>query len=312
MNKGTKSFLNFMFFVSAVGGGAAIIAGNQIDFDYAFLLPTLAVVVFALIVGIAQKPGADGESAEHYADSIYFLGFLFTLVSLATLFYRLGSGGLGSALSPDAEGSLQTSQLMNLSTRMIEETFSLIGIAVTTSVAGVLLRNIVRSWFLKSHPGGEADISTAVAELKKIAEGMGGGFTDTMGAIGTYFEERKDLAGKIRKKEEAYLKGLDTFTDAVDRFSRRLEEVEKTLLSSSGTLGENLKQQAEGIRSTDESLRSLSDRFRSIKSDSEAINLKAAADEVAAFGRETGELNAVLDSLIDIVERKVDTLRRAG
>jgi hypothetical protein len=133
-----------------------------------------------------------------------------------------------------------------------------------------------------------------------------------MNAIGSYFEERKDLAGKIRKKEENYLQGLETFTDAVGAFSRRLEEVEKSLVAGSGALGDNLRKQAEGIHSADESLRSLSDRFRSIRLESETINLKAAADQVAVFGRETGELNAVLDSLIDIVQRKIDTLRRAG
>jgi hypothetical protein len=312
MSKGTKAFLNFMFFISASAGAAAIIAGDRFTVDYSFWVSTGAVVFFGLIVAIAQKSGADAESSEHYTDSIYFMGFLFTLVSLATLFYRLGAGGLGSGLAAGADSGIRTSELMNLTTKMIEETFSLIGIAVTTSIAGVFLRNIVRSWFLKNHSDGEQDFEAAVLELKKIAEGMGGGFTETMNAIGNYFEERKELAGKIKKKEEDYLRGLETFTDAVGNFSRRLEEVEKSLVAGSGALGDNLRKQAEGIHTADESLRSLSDRFRSMKIESESINLKSAADHVAAFGRETGELNAVLDSLIDIVQRKVDTMRRAG
>ncbi|MCK5737358.1 MAG: hypothetical protein KAH21_12810, partial [Spirochaetaceae bacterium] len=282
MTKGTKSFLNFLFFISAAAGSASIVYAHLIIYEYALLIPTGVVLIFAFAVTIAQKAGSDGEAAEHYADSIYFLGFLFTLVSLAALFYKLGSGGLGS--------SLPASQLMALSTKTIEETFAYIGIAVTTSVAGVLLRNIVRSKYLKNNPGGQDDIGSAVVQLKQIAEGMNGGFSDTMSAIGSYFEQRKDLAGQMKKKEKAYVDGLEKFTDTIDRFSKRLDEVEKGLLDSAESLGNNLKKQADGISSADQSLRGLTDRLHSLKNDTNSIDLKSTANEVAAFGRETGEL----------------------
>lgn len=318
MTRGTRAFLNFMFFIAAVGGAAMIVYSRMLLPEVANFGPTVVVVLFALMVAVAQKAGADGELSEHYADSIYFLGFLFTLISLATLFYRIGEGGLGSGLAGGTEGSgdisltLLESQRFSLSTRMIEETFSLIGVAITTSVAGVLMRNLVRSWFLKSNAGGNSDMEAMVSELKKIAEGMSGGFVDSMEAIGNYFEERKDLAGQIKKKEKAYVNGLEIFTETLERFSSRMGDVEKKLLDSSESLGDNLIRQAEGIGRTDESLRSLSAQLRSLKADSEGFNLKKTADELASFGRETGELNAVLDSLIDIIERKVDTIRRAG
>ncbi len=306
MTKGTKSFLNFLFFICALGGGLSIFYSDLLITEYALLLPVAAVVLFGLVVAVAQKAGTDGEAAEHYAESIYFLGFLFTLVSLATLFYRMGSGGLGSA------SELTASRQLVLSTRILEDTFSYIGIAVTTSVAGVLLRNIVRSQFLKNNPGGRGDLESAVLQLKQIAEGMNGGFSDTMGAIGAYFEQRKDLAGVIKKKEKNYVEGLENFTDAVNRFSKKLGDVEKNLLDSSETLGRHLEKQAEGIGAIDDGLKSFSQRLHSLKNDAETIDLKGTADQVAAFSRETGELNAVLDSLIDIIERKVDSLRKAG
>jgi len=311
MTKGTKSFLNFLFFISAAGGAASIVYAHLIVYEYSLLIPTSVVVVFAFAVAIAQKAGSDGEIAEHYAESIYFLGFLFTLVSLAALFYKIGSGGLGSGLT-ESMPSLKASQLMALSTKTIEETFTYIGIAVTTSVAGVLLRNIVRSKFLKNNPGGQDNLESAVIQLKQIAEGMNGGFSDTMTAIGSYFEQRQDLAGKLKKKEKAYVDGLENFTETIDRFSKRLNEVEKGLLGSAESLADNLKKQAEGISSADQGLRGLTDRLHSLKSDTDTIDLKGTADHVAAFGRETGELNSVLDSLIDIIERKVDILRKAG
>lgn len=322
MTKGTRSFLNFLFFVCAVGGGLSIFYSDLLISEYALLIPTAAVVLFAFSVAAAQKAGTDAESAEHYAESIYFLGFFFTLVSLATLFYRMGAGGLGSSAAGIIGGTagegeavsagLTASRQLQLSTEILENTFSYIGIAVTTSVAGVLLRNIVRSKFLKNNPGGQGDFESAVMQLKLIAEGMNGGFTDTMSAIGAYFEQRKDLAGVIRKKEEAYVDGLENFTDAVNRFSRKLGEVEKDLLGSAETLGRHLEKQAEGIGAVDESLKSFADRIHSLKNDSDAIDLQGTADQLASFSRETGELNAVLDSLIDIIERKVDSLRRAG
>ena len=179
-------------------------------------------------------------------------------------------------------------------------------------MAGVLLRNIVRSWFLKNNPGTNGDLESAVVQLKQIAEGMNGGFTDTMSAIGSYFEQRKDLAGVMKEKEKNYVEGLETFTDAVNRFSKRLGEVEKGLLGSAESLGLQLEKQAEGIGAVDDSLKSLSDRLRSLRNDTDTIDLKRTADRVASFSRETGELNAVLDSLIDIIENKVDSLRRDG
>ena len=322
MTRGTRGFINFVFFLAAIGGGALIFYGNQLDTDLAAFGPTAVVVLFALIVALAQKAGADGEQADHYGDAIYFLGFLFTLVSLATLFYRLGEGGLGSTLNApvgdEAIGdsnailTLLESQRFALSTKMMEETFSLIGVAVTTSIAGVLMRNVVRSWFLKNNAGGSGDMEQAVAELKRIAEGMSGGFADSMQAIGAYFEERKDLAGQIKKKEKAYLNGLETFTEAIERFSTQLSNVEQNLLISSDSLAGNLKRQADGIGVVEESLRSVTIQLNNLKSESAGINLKNTAAEVANFNKETGELNAVLDSLIDIVERKVDALRRAG
>jgi len=322
MTKGTKSFLNFLFFICAVGGGLSIFYSDLLISEYALLLPTGAVVLFALSVAVAQKAGTDAESAEHYAESIYFLGFLFTLVSLATLFYRMGAGGLGSTAAvisgeASSEGEavsagLTASRQLLLSTEILENTFSYIGIAVTTSVAGVLLRNIIRSKFLKNNPGGQGDFESAVLQLKLIAEGMNGGFSDTMSAIGSYFEERKDLAGVIKRKEKNYVEGLENFTVAVNSFSRRLGEVEKDLLGSAETLGRHLEKQAEGIAAVDEGLKSFSDRLHSLKNDTDAIDLKGTSEQLASFSRETGELNAVLDSLIDIIERKVDSLRRAG
>ncbi|MDF1569515.1 MAG: hypothetical protein RQ801_07475 [Spirochaetaceae bacterium] len=323
MTRGTRGFLNFMFFVAAIAGGALIVYSKELMPEVAAFGPSAAVVMFALIVAVAQKAGADGEISDHYADSVYFLGFLFTLVSLATLFYRLGEGGLGGSLTAETLGdealedgsavlTLLESQRMALSTRMLEETFSLIGVAVTTSIAGVLMRNMVRSWFLKNHAGGSGDMEQAVVELKKIAEGMSGGFADSMQAIGDYFEERKDLAGQIRKKEKSYLSGLENFIESMDRFAGRLNEVEKNLAGSSEAMAANLKVQAQGISEADAGLRSMAAQLKSLKAESSEVNLKKTAEEVAAFNRETAEFTAVLDSLIDIVERKVDTLRRAG
>jgi|GEM_PF-3201049 len=313
MTGGTKSFLNFLFFICAAGGSLSIFYSDLLVPEAALLLPVAAVVLFALVVAIAQKSGSDTDSAEHYAESIYFLGFLFTLVSLATLFYRMGTGGLGSAVENDVVSQgLTASRQMLLSTEIIEDTFFCIGIAVSTSIAGVFLRNIVRSKFLRNYSGGTSDMESAVSHLQQIAEGMNGGFTDTMTAITAYFEQRKDLAGVMRKKEKAYVEGLESFTDAVNRFSRKLGEVEKDLLGSAESLGRHLEKQAEGIGAADESLQSFSDRLRSLKNDTDSLNLKETADQVASFSRETSELNAVLDSLIDIIEHKVDKLRRAG
>ena len=326
MTRGTRAFLNFCFFAAALGGAAMIVYSKRLIPEAAAFGPSAIVVLFGLFVAVAQKAGADGELSDHYADSVYFLGFMFTLISLAVLFYRIGEGGLGGSLAGDGAGAageaaaedgtaimtLLESRRMALSTRMLEETFSLIGVAVTTSIAGVLMRNLVRSWFLKNHAGGAGDMEQAVTELKKIAEGMSGGFTDSMRAISKYFEERKDLAGVIRKKEKDYLSGLETFTESMDRFAKRLNEVEKDLAGSSGTMAANLKSQADSIAAADESLRTMAAKLKSLGADSSEVNLKKTADEVAAFNRETSEFTAVLDSLIDIVERKVDTLRRAG
>jgi hypothetical protein len=238
-----------MFFIAALGGGALIVYSKELIPELATFGPSASVVLFALIVAVAQKAGADGEifgitmptPSTSWDSSSLWCPWPPCSIAWAKADWEDHWLPRRSVMRPWTAAPSSHSwspQRMALSTRMLEETFSLIGVAVTTSIAGVLMRNMVRSWFLKNHSGGNGDMEQAVAELKKrFAEGMSGGFADSMQAIGDYFEERKDLAGQIKRKEKAYLSGLENFTESMDRFAGRLNEVEKNLAGSSESHG---------------------------------------------------------------------------
>lgn len=276
MTNGARAILNVLF-LGAVGAGAWIMTmSEQLAPGGELVLPPLLVGVYALITYSCLRGGHGGDALDHFSDSIYFLGFMLTLVSLITLFYRLQfdlGDVLGTAGALDDAGGI--------SGLVIERSFSHIGVAVSTSLAGVLLRNMVRGALLEP--------DTEVAD-----------------ASGASSEEELAL---VRQRETEYVQALEAFVSSTGAFSEGLAAQQEQL-------GRRLEEMSVAVSRHEEVLSGYAELGRSLVHSAERVQeladhtpLRQLNEELAEFYGGVRELNQVLDSVIGILEQKVECVR---
>ncbi len=114
-----KVQIKYLFLVALVLGVFFILLGGFTDKTYLSIILTISVMIAYFLVGqkIVER---ELLTNEQFADSNYYLGFLFTLISLASSLYILSSGSM--------EGGLLT--------RLIGQ----FGISISTTIVGLSLR----------------------------------------------------------------------------------------------------------------------------------------------------------------------------
>ena len=187
MLSATKGFLNTLFLLFSTAGFIVVFANDALPEGYAFLTPLALVAVYGLIVSRALRDCHDASFADHQLDSIYFLGFLYTLVSLVALFYQLHSSVAateGATTSPAVAAPA--------SALIVSQALYYVGISVSTSLAGVLFRNMARGVYLRRHPDDGDE------------------------------RERAETAKAFENREDRYLEALETFVETTESFNRGL------------------------------------------------------------------------------------------
>lgn len=260
---GNRSALNLLFLAAGVLGFVLIYGAAEGTGSPELLGPTVVVVGYALVVRIGTKRMSDQPLAEHHMDSIYFLGFLFTLFSLIALFAALQEAGL--------DGSAD-----------ITFAFTYIGISVATSIAGILFRSIVRGAWLKDHPERSVD------------------------SIEAFLAERASTVNAMAEKEHAYVAALSAFVNATRDFSSDLSRARHALVPEVDALTSAMQRQNGEV----ERISTLAATFTSVSDDlhrrSQSLPFHAVAGEMQHFNSGVSELNTALDSLITLLERKVE------
>ncbi len=114
-----KVQIKYLFLVALVSGVFFILLGGFTDKTYLSILLTISVMIVYFLIGhkIVER---ELLTNEQFADSNYYLGFLFTLISLASSLYILSNGNM--------EGGLLT--------RLIGQ----FGISISTTIVGLSLR----------------------------------------------------------------------------------------------------------------------------------------------------------------------------
>lgn len=225
--------------------------------------PAFVVVGYAALVRLGTKHMSDQPLAEHHMDSIYFLGFLFTLFSLIALFAALQQTGIDSAGD-------------------IGFAFTYIGISVATSIAGILFRSIVRGAWLKDHP------------------------EQTVDSIEAFLAERASTVNALAAREQAYLAALSSFVDATDSFSQDLGRARAALVPEVDTLAEAMSRQNGQVERVTQLATSFTDVSDDMHRRAQSLPFHAVAGEMSRFNTGVSELNTALDSLITLLERKVE------
>ncbi|TVR34681.1 MAG: hypothetical protein EA404_02120 [Spirochaetaceae bacterium] len=289
MLRTSKTVLNGAFLLFAVGGFALIFFDQQIDHQYLFFAPTALVMFYALLVHRLLANCYEQTLADHHIDSVYFLGFLFTLVSLITLFYRLQSG-LNAA-----DGSAQISQA-----------FYYVGVSVSTSIAGVLFRNMARGAWLRDHPEDSDNLEKSYQLLKSIADSFSVNYRQTFEQIQLFLSERRESLSVLSDKETEYLAALERFIGATNGFSHGLDHSGRELSARLQQLSEQLALHGETVAGFTQLGAAFTQTAAQLHTQAERAPLAAINQELEQFHGGVGELNRVLDSVITLLEARVE------
>ena len=295
MLRTTKTVLNVAFLLFAVAGFALIFFSREllqlVEMEVAFLAPTALVTSYAILVWILLAHCYEQAFADHHLDSIYFLGFLFTLFSLVTLFRELHS----SLSLQSANGAGQVAGALFY-----------VGISVSTSIAGVLFRNMARGAWLRDHPDDPDQLEKSYELLKSIADGFSTNYRETFERIQLFLAERQEGLSVLTERETDYLASLERFISATNSFSSALESSQRQMSTRIVQLADALERQAATVESFADLTGTFSRTSATVHAQAERLPLDALNEELQRFQRGVGELNGVLDSFISLLETRLE------
>lgn len=280
--RGVHRTLNLLFAAVAVGGFVLIFWGEPIAAHYGvateaiFFAPMALVAAQALITALALRRTDDPVQADHHLDSIYFAGFLFTLISLVALFYQLRYGR--SVHSGAAEAEF-----------MVAVHF--VGISVSTSIAGVLGRNIARGYYLQQQP---VHATTLEQEYRRTFE-----------AIRLFLTEREEHVATLAAKEGEYLTALERFGASTAAFATQLDSSRERIETSVDAYAGRVEAHAAGIARLNDLSSRYAQLLHQMAEGAQRLPYDAISAELERFGEGTRELNLVIDDLLVLLQHKV-------
>ncbi|WP_319561457.1 hypothetical protein [Marispirochaeta sp.] len=289
MSSAAKTMINLLFPLFALAGSGLILQLEHLDTGYALVLPAILVGFYGIIIGFSLLATEDRDYAEHQIDTIYFLGFLYTLTSLAFFFYRFNPALLENNW-------------------ILSRGLYYVGVSVTTSIAGVLFRSITLSGYLKKHGKEKIDLEKSYILLKSIAESFSSSYQETFQTMRRYFDERMETTAALGTREKEYLESLERLIDVMDSFSTGLSAASKELQESGRSFSRDLAAQQEPIAGIAESSLAFSLAAGRIRAELEALPMSSITGGCEQFRKEINELDTVLDNFVKILERKVEKL----
>lgn len=266
-NSVDRPSIDTYFFAASASGFFVIAMTAYFPGRFVYILPALIVLTYALYIRAEILRCPDRALAEHHADSIYFLGFLFTLASLITLFMQMAR--------PEVIDS----------DTVVGYVLIYIGISISTSIAGVLFRSIVRGHYLLKFP------------------------ERTVDSIEAFLTERAVTTSALLEKEQAYLDAMERYIAATEAFSHNLSQSQELLTPHVEAMAGVLNTQTAGL----DTFHQLANRFletaTTLEHRAAGIPWNIVTQEMNHFHRGVEELNGVLDSLITALEHKVERIQ---
>jgi len=129
-------------------------------------------------------------------------------------------------------------------------------------------------------------------------------------SISEYLEDRKENLKIFNSIEGNYLQSLDDFSVTTRAFCGNLKEQGEALKGITGSLKDSYRSQTEDVSAYCEAIKELSEALRTLHRDCDAVPVESLSDGLCTLTRDTGELDAVLDSLISIIDRKLEVVLR--
>ena len=277
--------------------------------------PTALVIIYAIFIGFYVKGNKNPDIVEHHAESIYFLGFLFTLVAIFSLFSRFDWNNL----------------------KEIEEqknVVNFIGIALLTTIFGIVFRNIIKATYMQEeHESSYSQYMNKMEEIKRDFQDFSNRYEGIFITIGKYIAEREKEIEHLHEKEKEYFSNLDNFNSKVKSFSNTLVTQQKSfsdaLISQHNTLRDTITTQenilSEGIKNQQEAFKESTDILENfekrVKDVTDSLQnsigdlsglertMRNVAESITIFNEGVTSLKKVLDDFIKVVEHKVTKLK---
>lgn len=184
-----KVQIKYLFLAALMSGVFFILLGGFTDKIYLSLLLTIVAMIAYFIIGqkIVER---ELLTNEQFADSNYYLGFLFTLISLATSLYILSNG--------DMQGGLLT--------RLIGQ----FGISISTTIVGLSLRIYLLSFSPNIGSNIESFNLMIMEKLQMLND-----------HIGHSIDQTKTFSNVIDDKVNLF---IDQTLKSVEKYNERLVE----------------------------------------------------------------------------------------
>jgi hypothetical protein len=241
------------FLVAALLGGAALIVLKYFAIEQVYITAAACAVIVAYWAIVATVPVLRIRE-DQLGDNCYYLGFLFTLASLAYALYQFGLAG-------EAEGS-------------VEQIVANFGLALGSTITGILLRvliNQARRDVLETEQDARMALADAVVRLRTEID-------DAVLAMGAFCRAAQQIAGeqigtaaketagvlersvaRVGDTSQSAIRQIDT---AFGQFHDHAAQINATAGATADAMGQMLatiESATEALRRLDHGLRTVAD-----------------------------------------------------
>lgn len=163
------------------------------------------------------------------------------------------------------------------------------------------MRNVVRSYYLFHHREHSDSLERSYELLARVAEQFSSGSRETFTAITAFLKERQETQQSLAAAEEGYRQSIDSFVRETDRITTLLSTAGGDFAGSLAASAQVMSDHRDGM----EHFLALSRRFAAAAEDAPVA---AVTRELQEFRRGVEELNLVVDSLVDVLEQRVERI----
>jgi methyl-accepting chemotaxis protein len=296
---GRESRLDIYLFFLAFLGGLLMYAALKL-FGFGQLSQTAAIVsTMFLYAGAVAKVPRLRVRLDQAGDNAYYLGLLFTLISMAVTLYEFSGTALGEAGAPARSG--------------VEQIIANFGVALASTIAGIFLRVLLHQ--MRVDPG-DVEGMTRI-ELGNASKRVKAQLDEVSGNLALFQgQAAQRMNDVIASAGEAVNETLTTFTHEVGgamvELLRKTEAAHHDVVTRTATATEKLDAMAESARSSIDRLKEIApppqrlvtrldnacDSLHALAAPIQAIasSLKQTADEVAKAIRQIGDAAAQLET----------------
>ena len=283
----TKRTNALWFFVALLGGGTAVWLTKTTITNAWFAAMVAAGVVLALMIYYLLN---DEDAPEEEGDNVYYLGLLFTLISLMFTLVEL--------FGPDTDAVRDAEKI-----RVLLENF---GIALTSTVVGIAGRVALQNWqWAASSESPESAEDTAVPPRSANAQDLEGFNRHLLGRIARDLTQGANALARFHRIVRSHATDSEDYLHShSEMLKRESAEFKDTLQRNADMFAQELKSQAESA------LQDVGGSLGAVAQQAEALleRLQSAHDGYLAEVRET--TRSFHDGIQSASSQNLDALQR--